>query len=80
MQALRTGSKPVIWGRESYRHPTHARLYEEIANHGLCNGIATAFHLTNDRHFMVGFDWDGGAPKTKLPPHELHMALQTVAV
>ncbi len=80
MQALRTGSRPVIWGRESYRHPNHARLYEEIADYGLCNGIATALHLTNHRHFMIGFDWGADAMKTTLPPHELHMALQTVAV
>ena len=80
MQALRTGSKPVIWGRESYRHPTHARLYEEIADHGVCNGIAMALHLTNNRHFMIGFDWGGDSPRTTLPPHDLHMALQTVAV
>lgn len=80
MQALRTGSRPILWGRDDYLDPRHAPLYEEIADHGVCNGVATALHLARERNFLIGFDWRGDAPRTSLSREVLHAAVQTAAV
>lgn len=80
MQALRTESRPICWGRDDYRDPGHAPLYEEIADHGVCNGVATALHLARRRNFLIGFDWSGDAPRTSLSREALHVAVQTAAV
>ncbi len=57
-QHCRHSSTPIVWSQDTYIEAEQPDLWDEQAAFGFRSGIAVAFHLPRDRHFVFGFDSD----------------------
>ena len=54
----RHSSMPIVWSQGTYVEAGQPDLWDEQAAFGFRSGIAVAFHLPRDRHFVFGFNSD----------------------
>lgn len=62
MQHLKRQSVPIIWDQSTYIANGAIDLWEHQSHFGFSTGIATALHLPEGRHFLLGVDRDRPLP------------------
>lgn len=62
MQHLKRQSVPIIWDQSTYIANGAIDLWEHQSHFGFSTGIATALHLPEGRHFLLGVDRDQPLP------------------
>lgn len=80
LQRLKHQSTPFAYDRSFYASREAADMWEIQAAHGYRTGVAVALHLSNSRHFLLGFDREAPLPKRDDDVTSLLANLQLLAV
>jgi DNA-binding CsgD family transcriptional regulator len=77
---LKKSRLPIIYDQDLYVRAHAGDLWEEQAPYGYKTGIGVAFHLPENKIFMLGFDRDQPLPRTEDRLNRMLADLQLVTV
>lgn len=79
LQHCKHSNLPIAWNQDTYTAVGRGELWETLAQHGCCTGIALALHLPKGRHFFIGLDRDEALPSDAVELTRLVSELQLFA-